>query len=303
MGGGGMGGGGDISTSISSDLCTIPDGTSCSDDGTTNEVMSNITYDDTTGIYSGIMIFNQCPNNDPNGRTNSTQEYQIMATSSCQQITFPDMNYEGPVAAPLRGRIGLSMYGVNIYGPMEAGFQEGFVCDGGSCEGGVDVPMCAASLDAQCSGDINEGLLLDPCGGHAQPYHYHENLACDYDQDAPGHGPLIGIALDGVGIYGLNEDTNELPTDLDACGGHVGYIASEGAEVYHYHVQSTAPYTLGCFGPVNSVDECKALYPDTCGSGYTKIPLASGEICYDSDCPCFNSDGSNTDYDVDSCPV
>eukprot|EP01134_Creolimax_fragrantissima_P002583 CFRG2583T1 len=182
---------------------------------------------------------------------------------------------------------------------MEAGIQSGMVCDG-SCDAGVDVPMCVNSLQAQC-GEVEE--LLDPCGGHANPYHYHENLACDYDQDAAGHSPLIGIALDGVGIYGLQENTDVQPTDLDACGGHVGNITVDGQEIYHYHVQSKAPYTLGCFGPVSSVDECKSLYPKACGVDYLIVATTSGNVCYDTDCPCFDSDGLNTDYDADACPV
>lgn len=45
--------------------------------------------------------------------------------------------------------------------------------------------------------------MLDTCGGHAMPYHYHNDLYCDYNHLAPGHSPLIGFALDGYGIYGL----------------------------------------------------------------------------------------------------
>ena len=47
--------------------------------------------------------------------------------------------------------------------------------------------------------------MLDTCGGHAMPYHYHNDLACDYDHTLPSHSPIIGWALDGYGIYGLYE--------------------------------------------------------------------------------------------------
>ena len=66
------------------------------------------------------------------------------------------------------------------------------------------------------------------------------------------HSPLVGVALDGKGIYGAWEAAGALPA-LDACGGHVGttsgttstavgavtgflntnYVASS---VYHYHL-------------------------------------------------------------------
>lgn len=57
----------------------------------------------------------------------------------------------------------------------------------------------------------------------------------------------------------------ELPA-LDACNGHYGTVpanATLGVEatcVYHYHLTEEVPYTIGCYGPVESVAACKALY-------------------------------------------
>ena len=49
--------------------------------------------------------------------------------------------------------------------------------------------------------------------------------------------------------------------------------------VYHYHFSGTEePFTLGCYGPVADLDECKGLY-DNCGSGFTDITVKS----YDQD--------------------
>ena len=121
--------------------------------------------------------------------------------------------------------------------------------------------------------------------------HYHNDNACDYDHSLKQHSVLIGIALDGHGIYGLYESYNETseeqvtPDDLDACNGHTHGVPANAtygvdeAAVYarrpasakpprlflrraaqHYHTTSWAPYTVGCFGPVDSVDECKGLY-------------------------------------------
>jgi hypothetical protein len=46
--------------------------------------------------------------------------------------------------------------------------------------------------------------------------------------------------------------TSLLPK-LDACGGHFGTTPdSEGAKKYHYHVQTAAPFTIGCFGPAKN---------------------------------------------------
>ncbi|KNC83426.1 hypothetical protein SARC_04315 [Sphaeroforma arctica JP610] len=311
-GGEGMGLGdmeGDSTSSVSSTECTITDGETCSQDGSSNEFYGTLTYDEDTGLYNGTVIFNQCPNSNPNGREDDGVDYIISASSDCQEMTFPVDGYNttGPWAAPLRNRLGISLHGVNIYGPMEAGFVEGFVCNG-TCDGGVDVPACDATLEYQCGAEnVDYAYLLDPCNGHALPYHYHADLSCEYDQNALGHSALIGYALDGRGIYGLNEDNVDgeavQPTDLDFCGGHYGAIEEGGPEVYHYHTQTTAPYVLGCFGPVESVEECRELYPDNCGTDYLILETEAGSTCYDTDCPCFFADGTNSDYTAETCPV
>jgi hypothetical protein len=74
--------------------------------------------------------------------------------------------------------------GVNIYGPEEAGFGVGSnpaPCSDGSgvCFAGVDVPTCEFSLEILCgesNSSAQHALMLDTCGGHAMPYHYHNDL-------------------------------------------------------------------------------------------------------------------------------
>ena len=53
-------------------------------------------------------------------------------------------------------------------------------------------------------------------------YHYHMDLVCDYTLTAAGHSTLVGVMLDGRGMYGRYETTGAVPMDLDMCGGHVG---------------------------------------------------------------------------------
>merc|ERR1711957_425833 len=173
----------------------------------------------------------------------------------------------------------------------------------GTCPAGMDVPTCESSLDYVCSltgsNPVHE-LMLDNCGGHAMPYHYHNDNACDYDHTASGHSPLVGWGLDGVGIYGLYESNPSKPS-LDACNGHVGEVpvdsefgVAAGTSMYHYHVTSSAPYTLGCYGSAGTTSqpvsqtECKSLY-STCEGTLAQVVLESGEqYCYDLDCPCFD---------------
>jgi hypothetical protein len=69
------------------------------------------------------------------------------------------------------------------------------------------------------------------------------------------HGPLIGYAADGFGIYGYG-DWSGTPV-LDQCHGHFGRVPGGNAVVYHYHAedeyntkgQPHKPYYMGCQGP------------------------------------------------------
>jgi hypothetical protein len=75
--------------------------------------------------------------------------------------------------------------------------------------------------------------------------------------------------------------------------------------VYHYHVQDSPPFTIGCFGPAYTsngvpqsvtVEQCRELY-DGCGDGDDLEirwgPESGNSSMYDPWCPCFDQDGSN----------
>jgi len=218
-----------------------------------------------------------------------------------------------PMAAPLRGNVGCIDLPVlatrptvllggrantaqNIFGPMEAGFTSSN--PGTSClssnviPGGIDTNLAEHMIEYFCPDAIVE--VLDSCGGHAVPYHYHERMSCLFTNDEDsGHSTRIGTALDGNGIYGNHIDGGVTPTDLDACGGRTGVTPdSNGVEVYYYSVSAAAPFSVGCFGPVSSVEECRALY-DTCDGVRECVTTVEGTGWYDLDCPCFDGDESN----------
>ena len=91
-------------------------------------------------------------------------------------------------------------------------------------------------------------------------------MQCDYDKTAAGHSALIGVALDGRGLYGLYETTGTVPTDLDWCGGHTGNVPAWTA------TDGSASYPAA-----TSVYHCKY-----CGSILSSIPsqgLQSVRIC------------------------
>lgn len=161
--------------------------------------------------------------------------------------------------------------------------------------GGIDTNLAEHMVEYFCDG--REISALDGCGGHAMPYHYHERMQCLYDADAAtGHSTRIGTAGDGNGIYGRFIDGGVEPDDLDACGGRFGVTPdSDGEVVYYYPVTSAAPFVLGCYGPVNSVQECRDLYPRTCGRNAEVVEVTTiyGTGLYTLDCPCFDENESN----------
>jgi arylsulfatase A-like enzyme len=209
---------------------------------------------------------------------------------------------QAPLAKRPKGRAGNNVLDAsNIYGPMEAGFskaQPGARCLGAGnglpdfeLPGGVDTNVAEAVMVKACEerGIGQMGALLDYCGGHASPFHYHERMNCLYDADpSTGHSTRIGTAADGNGIYGHNVAGGCEPTDLDWCGGRTGVTPdSNGQEVYYYVVSNRAPFALACFGPINSEAECRALYPE-CDGVAQSFTTGHGTDSYDLDCPCFN---------------
>ena len=211
------------------------------------------------------------------------------------------------------------MRGCSAAGPFEAGFSGGGaqknIVAGLGCSdpskvelpGGVDTMVAEAIMGAACGIELprtEDGKfisLLDECGGHTKEYHNHEKLICLYDATADGHSAKVGEAADDkkTPIYGKYEATGVLPL-LDACGGHFGVTPdSDGASVYHYHVQDKAPFIVGCFGPNDdgslvTVAQCRTFYTG-CGDGdEVTFALKDGKsVTYDLWCPCFDADGSN----------
>jgi hypothetical protein len=213
--------------------------------------------------------------------------------------------------------------GTNIYGCMEAGFSSqqdnvisriagaGSACSSdptlGYLPAGVDTQTAGSMMAEQCGID-NEMIDLDDCGGHVPGagYHLHEVMGCLYDIAATGHSTQIGQAVDrNQYLYGKFEDTNVLP-DLDACGGHFGVTPdSNGATVYHYHLQDAPPFSIACYGPdMNDNNEeilvttakCRELFASECGSTATihELTVKGGaKVQYKYDCPCFDGAGSN----------
>ena len=247
----------------------------CAVNGSSTFVSRALRYDSETGKMNGTITTNQCPDHEVAGQP----------AGKCVEQTIPDPSFRtGNIdAAPLLGRVAMALRtGGDIFGPMDNGFEEGRVCEGGSCVAGTDLHSCKSHLEATCTGEINAGMLMDRCGGHASPYHFHKDLACHYRaSDDSVHSPAVAVALDGHLIYGKWEGSRKRPI-LDACNGHTGIVPSSdyheaGTEpVYHYHLTPTPPFVLGCFGPADSIKACRAQYPACLDDAYATRMNAPG---------------------------
>lgn len=325
------GGGITVSGQTSATSCTS---STCHTDGTGNYVSYSLTYSTDTGKFSGSITTNQCPSHAGDYTQNGASVGLNAPTATCITQALPAPAYASPpLAAPLRGRVGLAIHGENIYGPMDAGFTTGMTCDNGvgSCPAGTDVHMCEAALERTCgTGHLKTQFFMSDCGGHASPYHFHCGLYCDFNvSNKASHSSLVGIMLDGRGLYGEWEGGGAAPSDLDACGGHYGPVPSStlggvtyaaASNVYHYHTQGTvAPFFVGCYGPVTSLTQAKGLYSScttsgTCSSSSTSTCSAGQryQVCtsvgyadYTLDCPVYRmgSDTFNQVVPTSDCPV
>eukprot|EP00928_Gymnodinium_smaydae_P022577 TRINITY_DN18914_c0_g1_i1.p1 TRINITY_DN18914_c0_g1~~TRINITY_DN18914_c0_g1_i1.p1 ORF type:complete len:345 (+),score=61.18 TRINITY_DN18914_c0_g1_i1:179-1213(+) len=154
--------------------------------------------------------------------------------------------------------------------------------------------------------------IVDYCGGHMgvdhSAYHFHQLTNCT-GLHAFGHSHAVAALTSNQVLYGPfeHEARKELPL-LDACGGHFGRTRSSAdKDVYHYHVQTRPPFTLGCLGPSDdgglvSTGLCRSLSPG-CDGKLVSIETSAGKRDYDLYCPCFDSAESNTGVNIEELPA
>ena len=101
----------------------------CTTSGGGNYCTRSLTLDTTTGIFTGSITTNQCPNHAGAYQFNGVKDNLVgAATASCITFTVPVSGYSGPKAAPLLNGIGYTISGGEVlYGPMDAGFTVGQV--------------------------------------------------------------------------------------------------------------------------------------------------------------------------------
>jgi len=93
----------------------------------------------------------------------------------------------------------------------------------------------------------NEIFSFDRFNGHPSPsnqYHYHvEPLWLT----AKGKTVFIGVLLDGLPVYGPQDEDGSTPANLDGCNGHTHATSDFPQGTYHYHIVPAPPYIAGCF--------------------------------------------------------
>ncbi|CAI5978600.1 unnamed protein product [Closterium sp. NIES-65] len=273
MGGGGMGGGG-----IGGGSGSLG-GSACGNSSSSRSAKL------TSSNGKRVMASNGCPGYD----------WRVQATlySPLQQA----LSFAVPLAPTLSSTsIPVALRGTCKMGPI--GFALNGVPFYSACDAlGRDALQYEGATDAL----QYEGATFDTCGGHPTPsgqYHYHVapglanpsaiSASCTTDfqlcsssfwQDAPGqHSPLVGFLADGIPLYGPRGAGGALPSGLDECGGHVGDGSGSEPAFYHYHVGSTAPYTVACLkGCVSSSDWCTlgSAFCSKASKQYDYSPLAA----------------------------
>jgi len=112
---------------------------------------------------------------------------------------------------------------------------------------------------------------LDICDGHPSPgndYHHHYYSHC-IDQPTCGEpSPIVGVAIDGIPIYGPYDEFGRQLTgqDTDQCGGRV-----DSSGRYKYHMTIDPPFFMDCLwgeirndiGTPHDMFFCTCPYDDT----------------------------------------
>ena len=127
------------------------------------------------------------------------------------------------------------------------------------------VPIFA---DAPSVLDTGNLPALDTCGGHVDPggwYHWHAT-ATDIDsvydtqgvdahcQQPQSKSAQFAYAFDGYPMFGSEDPTGEVPTDLDSCNGHFGPTERHPEGEYHYHATQEFPNLPACLKGVVAKD-------------------------------------------------
>ena len=183
-------------------------------------------------------------------------DYEYVRSNGCPQFDWSTPNVLN-VARHQAWRVAIRLEPMMAFAPISVSGVDGII---GIARNGV--PIFAPPTSADDAAFAQEMQEVDACNGlamsirqrcedgeclfdtdHHGQYHYRMMPAClDKKDEADGHSSVIGVMLDGIPIYGERDVGGVVPTNLDACRGHM----DGGRPWYHYHASSAFPYLVGC---------------------------------------------------------
>ncbi|WP_415158223.1 YHYH protein [Maritalea sp.] len=208
----------ELKPTVDGDVMWAGGGVQVSLSGNTRVIISDLLPTHATGVYP-VQRSDDAVNYDRNPNSIKAQNFSLELPAQPEVASS--------VSCVPMGMIGISLSGAAIFNALDAR--------------GDDAPAHE---------------IQDDCGGHPERegmYHYHNASSCMVSQaeTSDGHSGLVGYALDGFGIYGVEgANAKHLSNDdLDACHGHTETVVWDDTEqdIYHYHLTDEYPYTIGCF--------------------------------------------------------
>ena len=95
--------------------------TMCDVAGTAGYIFRALQLNTSTGVFTGTMITNQCTSDPRAFQFEGVSVDGPLGRAQCVAQSFPSVTVL-PAAAPLRGAIGWTVTGTQVYGPFDAGF-------------------------------------------------------------------------------------------------------------------------------------------------------------------------------------
>jgi len=165
--------------------CTTATGSACSKTSpgsTAYASWSGVTYSTSTGKFSGSLVHNGCPHDTRAWSQSSVSiPWKTSATAlgapgtaTCCSTSFPATGYSStPKTVPAGGIAGISMYGEDVYGFGDNGFnsatQNLCTTGAGGCPKNSDVDTCQAFGEATCgTSNLQVSWFLSDCGGETR---------------------------------------------------------------------------------------------------------------------------------------
>lgn len=224
-----------------SGTCRNMAGNACSKTGTSSTYTESIVGSKRKIVAAGCANnnpFTMCIGSNPNEANIQDWQLEIPAVPKLIASTYEASKTGSVSLAQVGGIIGITINGVEIR----------------SCYGGQKYGVCN---DYATSASAVEDDSFEYCGGHGNPYHYHQVPSCLLQQMGPrsdGSSPQIGWAVDGFPIYGNRGPAGVLLMACGATGAHATYCVDTCGGFYGTEWNDQFVYRYFLMGPESDFD-------------------------------------------------